>query len=356
MDMEEIESAMNLREEDISKDEESKDSADEDDDENHENLRCKNCSKQYRIKSRFLKHQSNCNGTTKVRNRGSTVKMTQHQVNTREVLTGLGLDDYFVSDGLPAALKLFREICDTPDNIVSLRGKRFENLKLQAEEVCKQLLNEEKNTSVKNFLKDVTQKLWKIIFGFDHLAQSSVRQSYIARNLKAYRLSQPLLDQWEEILKVCGINSNGKLLLQKIITAVYENINEFRSSSVRDALLIAEKYQDETVNKAVLTTSDESVVAYVAGYVCRKTKDKLQRYCSANRLSATCKVKENCTRLGEIVKTFGEHLPGLEKQTPSLSYPNLITHTLNRGGLTTVDPLTFKFFVVLKGAFDHIST
>ena len=112
--------------------------------------------------------------------------MTQHQVNTREVLAGLGVDDYFVSDGLPAALKLFKEICDTPDNIVSLRGKPFENLKLQAEEVYKQLLNEGKTTSsVKNFLKDVTQKLWKIIFGFDHLTQSSVRQSYIARNLTA---------------------------------------------------------------------------------------------------------------------------------------------------------------------------
>ena len=100
MDMEEIESAMNLQEEDISKD-----SADEDDNENCENLRCKNCGKQYRIKSWFLKHQSNCNGTTKVRNRGSTVKMTQHQVNTREVLTGLGVDDYFVSDGLPGSLE-----------------------------------------------------------------------------------------------------------------------------------------------------------------------------------------------------------------------------------------------------------
>ena len=56
MDMEGIESAMILGEEDISKDEESKDSTDEDDDNHHENLRCKNCSKLYRIKSWFLKH------------------------------------------------------------------------------------------------------------------------------------------------------------------------------------------------------------------------------------------------------------------------------------------------------------
>ena len=54
--MEGIESAMILGEEDISKDEESKDSTDEDDDNHHENLRCKNCCKLDRIKSWFLKH------------------------------------------------------------------------------------------------------------------------------------------------------------------------------------------------------------------------------------------------------------------------------------------------------------
>ena len=58
MDMEEIESAMNFGEEDISKDEKSKDLTDESKDKNnnHENLCCKNCSTQYRIKSWFLKH------------------------------------------------------------------------------------------------------------------------------------------------------------------------------------------------------------------------------------------------------------------------------------------------------------
>ena len=59
MDIEETERARNLGEEDISKDEKRKDSADEDGDDNHENWRCKNCSKQYRIKSWFLNHKSN---------------------------------------------------------------------------------------------------------------------------------------------------------------------------------------------------------------------------------------------------------------------------------------------------------
>ena len=60
-------------------------------------------------------------------------------------------------------------------------------------------------------------------------------------------------------------------------------------------------------------------------------------------MSTTCKVRENCERLEKIAKTFSEYLLGVEKQ----SYP-LITLTLNRGGLTTVDPLTFKFFSCLE--------
>ena len=245
------------------------------------------------------------------------------------------MNNYLVTDSLPKVLKLFKEICDTPTSIVHLRDERYENSKLYAEELHKQLFNEGSSTSsIKNVLKEVSQKLWEILFGFDHLAQSSVRQRNIARHQTEYKLSQSPLDCWQDFL------------LQKIIPAVYENINEFRSTSVRDALEIADKYQGETVSKTVLTSSHESVVAHVAGYVCRKTKDKLQRYCSANELPASCKVQENCARLGKIVETFGEHLQHIEKLTPCLSYPNLITLILNRGGLSTVDLLIN----------DHIST
>jgi hypothetical protein len=170
-----------------------------------------------------------------------------------------------------------------------------------------------------------------------------------------FKISQPLFARWTEVTKACGI-TDEKLFLQKIISAVYENINEFRSTSVKKALDIADKYNGELVNKTVLTASDKSVVAYVAGYVCRKTKDKLQRYCKSNEISATRKVQENSARLTNIAKTFSKNLPGVEQQTPSLSYPNLVTLTLNRGGLTTVDPSSILiFFLALKHPFDLIS-
>lgn len=94
MDMEEIKSAVNRRKE-ISEvnDEKSRDSEDEDDNE-YENLRCKKCKKQYRIRSCFLKHQSNCDNTMKFQNRSNAIKMTPHQIKTREILTSLREDNY----------------------------------------------------------------------------------------------------------------------------------------------------------------------------------------------------------------------------------------------------------------------
>ena len=113
-----------------------------------------------------------------------------------------------------------------------------------------------------------------------------------------FKISQPLFARWTEVTKACGI-TDEKLFLQKIISAVYENINEFRSTSVKKALDIADKYNGELVNKTVLTASDKSVVAYVAVYVCRKTKGKLQH-------SATKKVQENCARLRILLKRLAK--------------------------------------------------
>ena len=77
--------------------------------------------------------------------------MSHHQIRTREVLSGLGVDDYFVTNGLPAVLKLLKEICDIPADIVSQRGARYANLKLQADELRKQLENKQNTTSAVTF-------------------------------------------------------------------------------------------------------------------------------------------------------------------------------------------------------------
>ena len=77
--------------------------------------------------------------------------MSHHQIRTREVLSGLGVDDYFVTNGLPAVLKFLKEICDIPADIVSQRGARYANLKLQADKLRKQLENKQNTTSAVTF-------------------------------------------------------------------------------------------------------------------------------------------------------------------------------------------------------------
>jgi hypothetical protein len=61
-------------------------------------------------------------------------------------------------------------------------------------------------------LKEVTQKLWKIIFAFNHLTQTSTRQRYIAQQLMEFKVSQPLFAHWMGGMKACGI-TDEKLFL-----------------------------------------------------------------------------------------------------------------------------------------------
>jgi hypothetical protein len=119
MDMEEIESVMNDGEERSESSEgESTDLADVDDNDEGK-LHCKNA------KSWFLKHKSKCDGSTKVKTCANNKKMSQHQIKTREVLSGLGVDDYFINNGLPVILKLLEEICETSADIASVRGALY---------------------------------------------------------------------------------------------------------------------------------------------------------------------------------------------------------------------------------------
>jgi hypothetical protein len=148
-------------------------------------------------------------------------------------------------------------------------------------------------------------------------------------------------------MKTYSVHSGGKLLLQKIVSTVHENITDFRTKSVDNALDIADKYQAEKAIPTNLTSAEKSVVAYIAGYVCRKTRDNLQRYCNVNKTSSTQAVVVNCEGFANIALAITESL-NCAKQSPSMSYPNLMTVTLDRGGLSVVNSLTFDFFCHLE--------
>jgi len=97
---------------------------------------------------------------------------------------------------------------------------------------------------------------------------------------------------------------------------------------------IREEYDGETSSKPFLIPLQKDIVAYISGYVCRKTRDRLQQYCSG--------------RLLRIVATLTQKIPEVKTQAPAMSYPNLMTLSLTQGGLTQVDLATYNFFCYLK--------
>ena len=139
-------------------------------------------------------------------------------------------------------------------------------------------------------------------------------------HLNQFRSSAELGSKWIE-LNHLGSVSTDKLLLQKVVTVLYESINRHRSESVISALQICEEYRGETLRKRpFLTPAENNIVAYIAGYVCRKTRDRLKRNYDTRSSSQTAKWK--CERLDRIIKLLNQMVPGVAKQTPAMTYPN----------------------------------
>ena len=128
---------------------------------------------------------------------------------------------------------------------------------------------------------------------------------------------------------------------------VFESINHHRSESVISALQICKEYMEERLQKRpFLTPVEDNIVAYIAGYVCRKTRDQLKRNYDTSSRSSSQTAK--CARLHRIIKLLNEMMPSVAKQTPAMTYPNLMTMSLTRGGLSQVDCSTFTFFCYLE--------
>lgn len=208
-------------------------------------LRCKKCRKVYRKKAWFQKHLSNCDGTATGQNCRKRKKMSQHQIKTREVLANLEVDEYFSTNGLRVVSNTFEAICETSADTTVVRGARYADMKVQADGISSQLKSKNTLPSAESFLRYVTAELWKITFARDSQLSCSVRQGYVAQHLNAFRSSPMLLEAWRTLMKTCGVHSNGKLLLQKIVTTLYEDIADFRSKSIDNALDIADTYPQE---------------------------------------------------------------------------------------------------------------
>ena len=317
------------------------------DDESLKKLKCCKCQKVYHTSGWLKRHEESCSGAIGKARKRKPEKLSEHQRKTRAILADLGFEEYFVRDCLPAILHFLKEITCTKSDIVKLRGKRFADSQRQADFLFAEL---EKGTEneVKTLLRYIAKKLWTITFARDNLLSTSSRQQYVAQHLNQFRSSAELGSKWIE-LNHLGSVFTDKLLLQKVVTVLYESINRHRSESVVSALQICEEYIGETLQKRpFLTAVENNIVAYIAGYVCRKTRDRLKRNYDTRSRSLSQTAKWKCERLDRIIKLLNQMVPGVAKQTPAMTYPNLMTLSLTRGGLSQVDCSTFTFFCYLE--------
>ena len=118
-----------------------------------------------------------------------------------------------------------------------------------------------------------------------------------------------------------------------MITQIFEDISSFRQRSVVDALEMRQEYAGETSIEPPLTTVERYVIGYIAGYVCRKTRDRLQR--------------SNSEKLKSVV-SFESEVAKHENSTCYNVFPNLMSLSLSRGGLSLVDYSVFNFFCYVE--------
>ena len=124
------------------------------------------------------------------------------------------------------------------------------------------------------------------------------------------------------------------VLLQMMITLIFEDISSFRQRSVVDAMKIRQEYAGEMSIKPSLTTVERNVIGYIAGYVCRKTRDGLQR--------------SNSEKFLRVLLVLNQKLPSMKTAPAAMSFHNLMFLSLSRGGLSLVDYSIFNFFCYVK--------
>ena len=115
-----------------------------------------------------------------------------------------------------------------------------------------------------------------------------------------------------------------------MITQIFEDISSFQQRSVVDTLKIRQEYAGETYIKPSLSTVERNVIGYIVGYVCHKTRDRLQR--------------SNSEKFPRVLSVLNQKLPSMKTVPAAMSFPNLMSLSLSRGGLSLVDYSIFNFF------------
>ena len=158
------------------------------DDDDKSGLKCPKCAKKYHTKGWLNKHIESCNGHGASVKSKKKVTLSDHQRKTRETLTKLGFEEYFICECVPSILKSLRVITSTSSDTVKLRGSRFAASKAQADVLVVELEKSEA-TAAKTYFEYVAKEVWTLTFARDNLASSSRRRTTVCR--PAYECISP---------------------------------------------------------------------------------------------------------------------------------------------------------------------
>ena len=176
--------------------------------------------------------------------------------------------------------------------------------------------------------------MWSITLSRDDLVSSSKRHQDVAQHLNQFRQDEELILKSTELCRFLRLDSVDTLLLQMMITQIFEDISSFRQRSVVDVLKIRQEYARETSVKPSLITVERNVIGYIAGYMCRKTRDRLQR-CNSGKFS-------------RVLSVLNQKLLSMKTAPAAMSFPNLMSLILSRGGLSLVDYSIFNLFCYVE--------
>ena len=280
-------------------------------------IKCSRCKKPYHLRA--------CQGK-RPKNRGKAW-LSEHQEKTRTVLSSLGCEEFFSEKCVPNLVTSLQKISSTGAETAGIRGSRFISAQLQAEKLKYQLEKEEQVTSSFHF---ICNKVWSITFSRDDLVSSSRRHQDVAQYLNQFRQDEALIQKWTELWRFLRLDSVDTLLLQMMITQIFEDISSFQQRSVVDTLKIRQEYAGETYIKQSLSTVERNVIGYIVGYVCHKTRDRLQR--------------SNSEKFSRVLSVLNQKLPSMKTAPAAMSFPNLMSLSLSRGGLSLVDYSIFNLF------------
>ena len=280
-------------------------------------IKCSRCKKLYHLRA--------CQGK-RPKNRGKAW-LSEHQEKTRTVLSSLGCEEFFSEKCVPNLVTSLQKISSTGAETAGIRGSRFISAQLQAEKLKYQLEKEEQVTSSFHF---ICNKVWSITFSRDDLVSSSRRHQDVAQYLNQFRQDEALIQKWTELWRFLRLDSVDTLLLQMMITQIFEDISSFQQRSVVDTLKIRQEYAGETYIKPSLSTVERNVIGYIVGYVCHKTRDRLQR--------------SNSEKFSRVLSVLNQKLPSMKTAPAAMSFPNLMSLSLSRGGLSLVDYSIFNLF------------